>query len=219
MHVCHLCGVNEARYRCPVCGRLICAACSGNGACAACRPLTAPPAGGHPTTNATASQGGGDGPSSDADGVVTASGVNGQVTVYRETVVIKRKGGLAFLTQGLKGDKTIQIRQISSVQFRRAGSITNGYIQFAFQGGLETKGGLFDAVSDENSVMFTSVQQPMFERVKAAVEGRLSEATSATPTAPTSSVADEIAKLAVLLDNELITREEFEHKKRQLLGL
>ena len=40
-----------------------------------------------------------------------------------------------------------------------------------------------------------------------------------TNTAPTSSSADELKKYKDLLDNGIISQEEFEAKKKQLLGL
>lgn len=86
---------------------------------------------------------------------IFAKGVNGQVELYDNKVCIHRKGVLGFLTQGLKGDKNIMISSISSIQFKNAGAMFNGYIQFAFMGGQEAKGGIFQGTQDENTVMFT----------------------------------------------------------------
>lgn len=47
------------------------------------------------------------------------------------------------------------ISSISSIQFKNAGAMFNGYIQFAFMGGQEAKGGIFQGTQDENTVMFT----------------------------------------------------------------
>jgi hypothetical protein len=87
-----------------------------------------------------------------------AHGHNGQLELTESVVRIKRKGALAFLTQGLKGDKEILISHISSIQFKKATIWTNGYIQFAFIGGQEAKGGLFQGTQDENTVMFRASQ-------------------------------------------------------------
>ena len=85
---------------------------------------------------------------------MTVEGLNGEIDLLEDRIKIRRKGGIAFLTQGLKGDKDILISQISSIQFKNAGALTNGYIQLAFLGGTESKGALFSAVKDENTVMF-----------------------------------------------------------------
>ncbi|XKK19676.1 hypothetical protein HFP67_29205 [Bacillus sp. CB102A.1] len=39
---------------------------------------------------------------------------------------------LAKMSQGLKGDKEILIKHLSSIQFKPAGTFTNGYIQLLF---------------------------------------------------------------------------------------
>jgi hypothetical protein len=143
-------------------------------------------------------------------------GHNGQIELYGNKVCIRRKGVLAFLTQGLKGDKEIMISSISSIQFKKASAWTNGYIQFSFIGGQEAKGGIRQATKDENTVMFTAEQQPDFERIKAEIENRIQA--KSIPSAP-SSDADEIAKLADLRDKGILTEEEFQQKKKQILGL
>lgn len=69
------------------------------------------------------------------DVVIEAHGHGGDLELTETTLRIKRKGVLGFLTQGLKGDKEILISHISSIQFKKAGILINGYIQFAFVGG------------------------------------------------------------------------------------
>jgi len=145
-----------------------------------------------------------------------AKGVNGQIELYSNKVCIRRKGVLGFLTQGLKGDKNIMISTITSIQFKKAGMLTNGYIQFAFMGGQEAKGGIFQGTQDENTVMFNKKQQSSFEQIRDEVEERIE--TGSIPIS-TSSDADELAKLADLRDNGILTEEEFQHKKKQMLGL
>jgi len=147
---------------------------------------------------------------------IFAKGVNGQVELYDNKVCIHRKGVLGFLTQGLKGDKNIMISSISSIQFKNAGAMFNGYIQFAFMGGQEAKGGILQGTQDENTVMFTKKQQPLFEQIRDIVEERIQ---SGNNPASTSSDADELEKLASLRDKGILTEEEFQQKKKQILGL
>lgn len=145
-----------------------------------------------------------------------AKGVNGQIELYSNKICIRRKGVLGFLTQGLKGDKNIMISTITSIQFKKAGLLTNGYIQFAFMGGQEAKGGLFQGAQDENTIMFNKKQQSAFEQIRAEVEKRIQ---AGNISISTSSDADELAKLADLRDKGILTEEEFQHKKKQMLGL
>lgn len=149
-----------------------------------------------------------------------AIGVNGQLELLANKVIIKRKGMLAKMTQGLKGDKEILIKQISSIQFKNAGALTNGYIQFSFSGGQENQGGLFDATKDENTIMFNKKQQPNFEKIKLSIEEKienLHEQVSSAP--PQADVAEQIRKFSELKDAGILTEEEFEAKKKQLLGI
>ncbi|MEH2011332.1 DUF4429 domain-containing protein [Nostoc sp.] len=93
-------------------------------------------------------------------------GSNGQIRLTHNRIIISRKGGTAFLTQGLKGDKEIPISRITAMQFKRVDALTQGYLQFSIQGGIESKGGVFAAVRDENTVMFHELEQLEFEEVK-----------------------------------------------------
>jgi len=100
-------------------------------------------------------------------------GINGVLVLGDGFVEIIRKGAMSFLTQGLKGNKKIAIKQISAIQFKSCGSFTNGYIQFSFVGGQESKRGLFNATQDENTIMFNIKQQPEFEKIKKEIEKKI----------------------------------------------
>ena len=147
--------------------------------------------------------------------MLEAKGINGNVIINGDKLTIQRKGFRSFITQGLKGDKDIYLNQISSIQLKKAGLLTNGYIQFAFLGGHESKGGLFNAVQDENTVMFNSKQQRAFESIKSEVDNYLS--TQHHP-AQQTGISD-LEKLAILRDKGIITEGEFLAKKKQILGI
>jgi len=147
-------------------------------------------------------------------------GVNGQLEVYSDKVIISRKGALGFLTQGLAGDKTIPMRAIQSVQFKAGNALTNGFIQFAVMGGREKQGGVFAATQDENTIMLRMGEQSKTgEMIKAYVENRILELSNPQPVIQEVSAADELVKFKGLLDAGAITQQEFEAKKKQLLGL
>lgn len=154
--------------------------------------------------------------------VLRAQGRNGQLQLTGQVLRIRRSGVVSFLSHGLKGDKEIRIDRISSVQFRSAGPIVNGYIQIGFAGGLEAKGGVFEAARDENTVMFTEDQEPEFRAIKRAIERRLAETSAASTPAPSPQKRDgldDLERLAALRDRGILTEEEFQAKKRQILGL
>ncbi|MGM0806477.1 MAG: DUF4429 domain-containing protein [Bacillota bacterium] len=150
-----------------------------------------------------------------------ANGINGQLEVSGSKIVIRRKGIMSKLTQGIKGDKEILIKQITSIQFKPGGNLTNGFIQFAFSGGKENKGGIMDAVHDENTIMFKKKQNPEFEAIKQAIEEKINELNSPViqQAAAALDLADQIKKLADLRDSGILTEDEFNAKKKQLLEL
>lgn len=145
-----------------------------------------------------------------------ANGHNGQLELTDSVLRIKRKGILAFMSQGIKGDKEILVSQISSIQFKKANAFVNGYIQVAFVGGQEAKGGIFQGVNDENSVMFRVGQQPAFEALRDELQRRIYSKVQGNSQ---PSPMDELEKLASLRDKGIVSEAEFQNKKKELLGL
>ncbi|MGM0199692.1 DUF4429 domain-containing protein [Enterococcus sp. DIV1314a] len=142
------------------------------------------------------------------------------ISVTPETITITRKGLLNYLNQGIKGDKTIPIRNITAVQLKKPG-MTNGYIQFSVLGGNESRGGLSAATQDENTVMFANKYWDQIQSLKTFIEKtqlRMHQSPATTQTAgPTD--AEQILAFKNLLDQGIITQEEFNAKKAQILGL
>ena len=88
-----------------------------------------------------------------------------------------------------------------------------------FLGSHESKGGLTDAKTDENTVLFDFGKQNKYaEEIKRYIEEYNSNSTPTIQISGNSNL-DEINKLKTLLDNGAITQEEYEAKKKQLLGL
>ncbi len=142
----------------------------------------------------------------------------GQLYVYEDRIVITRKGVSAFLTQGLKGEKTIPIDSLTNIQFKAAG-ILNGYIQFSVTGEVGSKGGTIAAGYDENTVFFKKKNLKVAEDIRSFLEEKIINKSSRVPMTQPLSSADELKKYKDLLDQGIITQEEFDAKKKQLLGL
>ncbi len=143
-------------------------------------------------------------------------GLNGTLVLTDTGILIKR-GARGFLLGGgmLRGDKNIPYASIVAVQYKKPG-LTNGYIQFSLMGGSEAKAGVFQAVSDENSVMFTNGKKEFFLEAKNLIEQRIIQVRQGY--APKSD-ADDLEKYAALRDKGVITEEEFQSKKKQILSL
>ena len=147
-------------------------------------------------------------------------GVNGQLYVYDNKVVIERRGVMGFLLQGKAGGKTIPISNIMSVQFQEASGFTNGFIQFGIMGGLEAKGGLLKAVDDENAVIFSADNNGIVREIRDFIEGKIINKSNGTTIVQQQlSNADELKKYKELLDLGVLSQEEFDIKKKQILGI
>ena len=147
-------------------------------------------------------------------------GVNGQIHVYEDRIIIERGGFLGFMSQGLAGSKTIPMDSIMSVQFKEGNSFFNGFIQFGILGGREFQGGVFNATQDENTVMINRSTNNEAYQIKKYVEERiLKRGKNQGTVVQQVSAADELKKFKELLDMGVITQEEFNAKKKQLLGM
>lgn len=147
----------------------------------------------------------------------TLNGVNGQLKIYDDKLIISRKGFLAFATQGIKGDKTIPLSSIYSVQFKEGSFWLNGYIQIGLGGSVESTKGIFDATKDENTIMFNKAHNLEASKIKNFIEKFILERNNNSSNNQTS-IADEILKFKSLLDSGIISQEEFDKKKQQLLN-
>lgn len=122
---------------------------------------------------------------------------------------------------GALGGKRIDFKNLTSVQFREPAGFTVGFIQFAYPGSVESKGGVSAMINDENSI---PIQPAMVEQAREIVDFiQKKKDELSSPQANTiiqqASTADELKKFKELLDMGIITQEEFDAKKKQLLGL
>ena len=72
---------------------------------------------------------------------------------------------------------------------------------------------------DPNLIQFLTEYNAPAKKMKDFIEQRLTEGGAAEVSAQPLSSADEIKKFKDLLDSGVITQEEFDAKKKQLLGL
>lgn len=143
------------------------------------------------------------------------------IKVTNNALSITRKGVMSGLTHGLKGEKSIPLKNITAVQLKKPG-FNNGYIQFGLLGGNESKGGILDAAQDENTIMFTRKYYPEMVELKEIIESYIfSETTNTTiVNAPVEKTSvEQVKELKELLDMDIITQEEFDRKKNELLNL
>ena len=122
---------------------------------------------------------------------------------------------------GALGGKKIDFEILTSVQFREPSGLTVGFIQFAYPGSMESRGGVVAAINDENSVPVAPKDVALAREIVAFIDKRRKEIKAGAnhPIVQQASVADELKKFKELLDMGVINQEEFDAKKKQLLGL
>ena len=156
--------------------------------------------------------------------VYSIDGVRGRhIDIFENKCVIKTRPTLgSFLASNMTdGEKTIYYKDCVGVQFKKAG-FSIGYLQF------ETSSGMMNNKNSnffgENSFTFdtTKISNEKMEEVANFVKKKIDEIKTQgdkpTTVVHTSSPAEELRKFKELLDLGIITQEEFDTKKKQLLG-
>lgn len=122
------------------------------------------------------------------------------------------------LNGGGNGKKRINIADISAIQFKEPAGVSVGFIQFSYPGSIDSKAGVTAAINDENSIPVSPQNVELARKIVNYLEKRRGELKNTSGSQPISS-ADEILKFKNLLDSGVITQEEFDAKKNQLLGM
>lgn len=105
-------------------------------------------------------------------------GFNGQIELYEDKVIVRRKGLGAFFSPGIKGDREYPLRQLREIQFVNPGLISQGFIRFRLvesDNSVLTDG---QAARDNDAVMFEKRHAKNFSELRAAIEERLSTSPS-----------------------------------------
>ncbi len=117
--------------------------------------------------------------------VMFLEGINGQLYLYENRVLIKRMGTIANLTHNLKDwryyhtklrekEKTILFYQIERVELRKVVvPLTNGYIRFVTADVKAIKN-IYEATQDDNTLMFGLFKQNTAIEIQQHLEDVLS---------------------------------------------
>lgn len=147
------------------------------------------------------------------DASMIAKGVDGLVELFEDKIKINRKG-FSSLNRVLPGDNEFMISDITSIEFKKAGAVINGYIQFAFVGAKVEDDSGPEKAQLEDSVMFVARQQLVFEELRVEVERKIAAIMA-------GSVAFRMKELQVLeglLSKGMIDQEQFDTRKQQLMS-
>ena len=139
------------------------------------------------------------------------------ITINNGALTISRPGLMSKLSHGFSGEKTILIKNISAVQLKKVG-FSRGYLQFIIAGTIEKRSGITKGDVDENIVYFDAGGNKDkinndAEEIKKYIENYNTKDSSSS-----NSKYDDLEKLKKLLDNEIITKEEFDKEKEKILN-
>lgn len=153
-------------------------------------------------------------------------GTNGTIYLYEDKIIINRKGFIGHVFQGMRGERTIFIKDIKSIEFRKPKLYANGYIQFITN--LEINPPKYFGVSEEmwkdpNIVVVRAFQKQMVNDsekmcslITKQIEKRKEPYGSKVDDSPS---INDLKNLKELLDEGILSQEEFDQKKKQILEL
>jgi hypothetical protein len=163
--------------------------------------------------------------------MLTVKTQGGTVTVDNEFISITRSRMQAWGSDAARGVRRIPIDTITAVQMRPPGITTNGFLQIRMAGGVESRGGTFASLKDENAIQFTRAQKKDVERLRDFLEIRIRQriqrpAQHCAPQAPLmvtlpptqADLVTHLRELARLRDEGILTATEFEQQKARALG-
>ena len=149
--------------------------------------------------------------------------------VYEDHVVIDLMPNKGYVYNSMRGcgngGKRINFSDITSIQYREPTDMLMGFLQFTYPGSVECKGGYDAILNDENSIPVSMKDSELVKEIVSFIEKKREELKKEEKTvnvvvpSASGSVADELKKFKELLDMGIITQEEFDAKKKQLLGL
>jgi hypothetical protein len=137
--------------------------------------------------------------------------------------------GVGGMGKGLSSriNKTPGLGALNKLSGNTAGA--TGYIEFVVIGSSENKGrallgGLNAMASNENAVMFGPDQEEAFSEIREYIENKIRERYTTLPaqqatSVATPDVATQINSLKQLLDNGVLTDDEFQKAKAKILGI
>lgn len=161
--------------------------------------------------------------------IVCLAGVPGEALVATQSRVLILKAGYSSGAIFGQKAKSFLYEDISSVEY--SCGLTQGRVQITAAGSVETRhghrqndvlGALADAWQAENVCNFPSAKKKLFQEAANLIRSRVEQARSAAhqtaATAQPDDIPTQIKKLAELKAAGILSEEEFEKKKAELLA-
>lgn len=156
--------------------------------------------------------------------IYTIVGVGAVLDVYEDRITITPNGIKGLLFKGVKGSNEILFTSITSIQFKTAGLMFNGFLRFTIPGATgRDDEKLFVNMRDENTFIFKlslvdfNINSKMRE-IKVYIDNAIHKPKALHYQKIGTNLSEEIAKLAQMKANGILSEEEFQAAKRKLFG-
>lgn len=146
------------------------------------------------------------------------------VELFDDKLVISGSpyGGIGSMLSKQKISSELLLSSITTVNFQEATTLLPGFIQFYVKGSVDSKSLRYQDVKfDPNAILFSKKYLADYLKLRDEIKNRIN--TNDVVNQPiiqnSSSNLDELEKLANLKEKGIISQEEFDKKKAQLLNL
>jgi hypothetical protein len=140
-----------------------------------------------------------------------------EMELVGDQVIIRKYNLAATFKYGMIGDRAISIASITAIQVRHADILNPGRIILSYPGSKPFTGGFLETRDDPDIFLFGMELNQQVEDFKNAVESIMRSMRRPAPLPVSTTLPDEIRKLAELKEQGLLSEEEFEAAKKKLL--
>jgi Short C-terminal domain len=149
-----------------------------------------------------------------------AKGSTGEIWASPGGVVIRRHGVKALLRYGNVAELRIPIEEVAAAQFKPAG-IAPGWLRLAAHDESDPRFDTRSSSRDPYMMEFSPQQQPAFERLRRLIEQYIADSQRYVPITnhpDSTDVAAQIKRLVQLREQGMLSEDEFNQQKRQLMS-
>ena len=143
--------------------------------------------------------------------ITQLKGTNGIIYLYEDRIVLSRKSFGGFAAFGLVGDRTIYYHSIQGVE------VHGGILRIIPKGCDVRSYNILEVgkARKDNNCIFLKPKGAA--EISEIINRKVNEICNAAPIKESDSTANQIREFKQLLDEGIITQEEFEKKKSELL--
>lgn len=142
------------------------------------------------------------------------------LSVYDDFIIIEPIGFLGFTRHGVSGKLTIPYKNITSIQFQPNTFLHEGFIEFYCLGHntLNQGGDVNDGAYNDTRFYFQKKELNTMLKVNEFIQDKINNKPAVKKESNGGNI-QQLRELKALLDDGIITQEEFNKKKKQILGL